>query len=718
MHLRTKLLLFLSVIIIAATMSASTGVYMTACAELEKEAKIRLKDSTALLAELVQRRFDAELRKFEHWAAMPMVIRTALDYKNPQLLSTFGSYFSAIVSMEPYTSIYLINREGDLVACDDPRRMHHQYVRNVVSKLADAHAGFAGTPSIGLPTLSLATGRPVVPLTAPVWHEGRVVAILRAGIDMGRLNQELLASLAFEQQERFYIFDPSIPLTLPKGHKLHAPSDLGPYKPLPDALQAAFERTTNDVFHYRTNSGEHLVASAQMQNPSWVFLVSQPMSEIIAPIRTLRQTTAVIVALMLVVLVGSIFLVTAPVVRGIESCRKFATNIRHGRLDHRMQIQSSDEVGQLSRDLNEMATQLQLNHQALEDAERKYRTIFENAGEGIFQTDIEGNILVANQALAAILGALSPAELVGRNVQQFYSDLQRRTELLTRLQAEGEVRSFAFEINRLDGTRRQVMLNARAEHNAEGEIGVIQGIIEDITERQEAKAQERRVHETEELLLQTEIEMLRYQINPHFLFNALNSLRELVISAPHDAVRMIESMAYFCRASLVNRAKVLSTVAEEIVHAKHYLEIQKARFGDRLQVRIDAGDGVRSVSIPAFIIQPLVENAVKYGRKSGANPLFVQIQASLDGDCCLIQVGNTGRWFDPDSEETGSSTRLGLENVQRRLTYHYGDGIGPTVTEEDGWVTITVHFPVLKPSGDGRGRGDEPDVNFASQRSA
>ena len=711
MSLRTKLLLILSTIVMGAAVSASLIVYVIARAELEQGAKRQLRGDAVLLAELVQRRFDAELRNFQHWAAMPMVTRTALDYKDPELLSAFHHYFSIVIASEPYSSVYLINREGDCVACDDPRRLYHPYARNVVSKKPDARAGFAGTAGIGHSELSPATGRPVVPLTAPVWHKGKVVAILRTSVDMGRLNRELLASLHLEHKERYYMFDPSLPLTLPEGKQLHTPTDLAPYSPPPGALRAAFDGASNRVFRYRDRSGEHLVASSRMQHPPWVFLAAQPMSEILAPVRTLRQTTAVVVALMLGLLALSIFRLTAPVIRGIEHCRKFAADIRRGRLDRRLQLQSSDEVGQLARDLNKMARQLQLNHQALEEAEHKYRGIFESAVEGIFQTDAAGDIRVANPALADLLGAPSADDVVGRNALQFYGDPQRRAELVDRLRADGEVSGFAIEIRTLDSDRRQGLLHARAERIAGGDIGVIRGIIQDVTEHQEAEARERQARETEDLLLRTELEMLRYQINPHFLFNALNSLRELVISAPRDGVQMIEALAAFCRASLVNRSDGLSTITEEFAHAEYYLKIQQVRFGQRLQVEIEADGRVGHVPIPAFIIQPLVENAVKYGQKSGANPLGVQIHASSDGACCVVKVANTGRWFEPDREDTGSGTRLGLENVQRRLARHYGGGAELTVKEEGGWVIIKVlfsvqatmvgwgHDPSLKPDG-------------------
>ena len=210
---------------------------------------------------------------------------------------------------------------------------------------------------------------------------------------------------------------------------------------------------------------------------------------------------------------------------------------------------------------------------------------------------------------------------------------------------------------------------------------------------QEAEAQERLAHETEDLLLRTELEMLRYQINPHFLFNALNSIRELVIDDPSAGVQMIEALAAFCHASLTNRSGSLSTVAEELTHAQYYMKIQQVRFGERLQVEMKREGRVDAVPVPAFIIQPLVENAVKYGQKSKSNPLRVRIDTFPEGAFCVVKVANTGRWFEPDPI-ADSGTRLGLENVRRRLARYWGEDAGLTVEEKEGWVTVKVRFPI------------------------
>ena len=344
----------MSTIVVGAAVLASSIVYNSACVELEKAAENRLTEDVTLLVQLVQLRIEAELRKFEHWAAMPLVVQTALNYNDPDQAKAFKDYFFSVVKREPYSTVFIVNRAGDLVACDDPRLLYQPHVRKVVSKRSSVRAGFSGEANIGESLMSVARGRPIVTLTAPVWHDGRVEAILRSHIDMGRLRKELLGPLNKGPRKKFFLFDPSLPKALPKGQTPPAPSDLGPFLLPPAALRDAFARASGNVFRYQAQSGEHLAAASTMEHPAWVFFVSQSMSEILAPIRTLRNITIVVIAATLGILIGSILLLTAPTVRGIERCREFSANIRLGRLDHRLRIKSRDEVGLLAHDLNEM----------------------------------------------------------------------------------------------------------------------------------------------------------------------------------------------------------------------------------------------------------------------------------------------------------------------------------------------------------------------------
>ena len=694
MSLRTKLILILPSIIIAVALASSALVYLFASNELEQRAKRRLMGTAVLVAESMQLRFNAELRKFEYWAATPLVIDTARDCTNPEMLSAFAKYFSTVVAREPYSSVNLILKNGECVASNDSRRVYQAHCRKIVSQRPSAKAGFLGIANIGHTLPSVADDRPVVTLTAPVRYQGEVMAILRSGVDMGRLSQEILKLHTPEPKEKVYFFDPTLPPSPPGGLKLRAPAHWEHYSLPPEMLRNALEKRDESIFRYRDSQGEYLVAFAQMRAPKWTILVSQPVAAILAPVKLLGKITLLVVAITIVLLIASIFLITAPVVGRIERCRVFSAEICNGHLERRLRLESRDEVGELARDLNEMAAQLQENFHDLEEAERKYRGIFENSVEGIFQTDSDGTLLAVNPRLAAILGAPRADDLVGKNSLGFYADSGMREQLLDRLRTEGEVVGFECEVVRMDGDRLQAFLHARAELDTQGEIRIIHGSVEDVTELREAEAKARRAREAEDLLLRTELEMLRYQVNPHFLFNTLNSIREMVLTDPGDGVEMIEALAGFYHSCLIHRSEPLATISEELDRIEKYLRIQKIRFGDQLEITTRMDTAAGRVYMPVFIGQPIVENAIKYGRRSGARPLKIRIEARLEGEKCLLTVANTGRWFESDQAAHPDSTHLGLEYVQRCLAHHYGSEAALDIEQEGGWVIARIIFPM------------------------
>ena len=227
MKLRTKLILILTSIVIVVALTSSALVYLFASDRLEQRAKQRLIGTAVLLTEAIQLRFDTELRKFEYWAATPLVIDTAWDYKNPKTVSAFDQYFSAVVAREPYSSVNLILKNGACVASNDPRRMYQAHCPKVVSKRVSAQAGFNGNASIGRTVLSVADDRPVATLTAPVRHLGKVVAILRAGVDMGRFSQEVLKLHTLAPKEKIYFFRPLFALGHARWPQAPGPSQLG-----------------------------------------------------------------------------------------------------------------------------------------------------------------------------------------------------------------------------------------------------------------------------------------------------------------------------------------------------------------------------------------------------------------------------------------------------------------------------------------------------------
>lgn len=171
--------------------------------------------------------------------------------------------------------------------------------------------------------------------------------------------------------------------------------------------------------------------------------------------------------------------------------------------------------------------------------------------------------------------------------------------------------------------------------------------------------------------LRAELEQLRLQLDPHFLFNALNGVAEEIPEHPAAALEMLRNLTAYLRHSLDGIDRTVVTVEGEVAGLAAYLAVQKARFGDRLRVRIDASDEARTRRIASFLLQPLVENGVKHGRRDDGLDLSVHIR--LSGDTLHIDIENTGQLDTTRRSARRQRPGIGLENVRRRLALHYPD---------------------------------------------
>ncbi|CAM2064344.1 Histidine kinase [Sulfidibacter corallicola] len=198
---------------------------------------------------------------------------------------------------------------------------------------------------------------------------------------------------------------------------------------------------------------------------------------------------------------------------------------------------------------------------------------------------------------------------------------------------------------------------------------------------------------SEALAREAQLQMLRYQLNPHFLFNSLNSIRSLIHENPESAGEVVEELSDFLRSSLLREAVSQVTLRDEIDTLRSYLAVEKIRFEDKLVWRFEIEPETASCLLPAFLLHPLLENAVKYGMKTSPKPLRLSLSAVLREDTLHIEVANSGRWVDPEAtkdDEWGQSTGLGLRNVRERLKFSYPDGHRFTVREADGWVRARI----------------------------
>lgn len=172
-----------------------------------------------------------------------------------------------------------------------------------------------------------------------------------------------------------------------------------------------------------------------------------------------------------------------------------------------------------------------------------------------------------------------------------------------------------------------------------------------------------------------QLEMLRYQINPHFLFNTLNSISTLVLLAETErANTMLSRLSSFLRYSLVGEREGQATIAQEMQALKLYLDIERTRFEDRLRTRFDIAPEIMNARIPSLLLQPLVENAVKYAVTPLEEGADISVTGRAIGDRLELTVADTGPGLvDGKPGPTHDGTGVGLANIRERLQQAYGD---------------------------------------------
>jgi sensor histidine kinase YesM len=196
------------------------------------------------------------------------------------------------------------------------------------------------------------------------------------------------------------------------------------------------------------------------------------------------------------------------------------------------------------------------------------------------------------------------------------------------------------------------------------------------------------------------LELLRYQLNPHFLYNALNSIYGQIESKPAAAAEMVVRVAEFCRATLTRGTDALQTVDDELKMIASYLMVEKARWGEDLEVQIDANTAARARALPSFVLLPLVENAIKYGSVTNPGVLHIRVSVRvLAGDHLELEVANTGQWIEPGTASETlpgiASTGIGYENLRARLQRFYPGRHVLAHESADGWVKVKLSLAPL-----------------------
>ncbi|RYY66938.1 MAG: sensor histidine kinase [Chitinophagaceae bacterium] len=200
---------------------------------------------------------------------------------------------------------------------------------------------------------------------------------------------------------------------------------------------------------------------------------------------------------------------------------------------------------------------------------------------------------------------------------------------------------------------------------------------------QERAATERRRSEAEALSRDAELANLRQQLQPHFLFNSLNSINTLIGMQPDKARRMVQQLSDFLRGTLKQDQRQWMPFEEELAHLSLYLDIEKVRFGHRLQTEV--ANKSSGMLIPVLLLQPVVENAIKFGLYDTTDAITIDIRAWPEEGALIIEVRNP---FDPVTSAPRKGTGFGLSSVQRRLYLLFArNDLLHTETENDRFTT-------------------------------
>lgn len=216
-----------------------------------------------------------------------------------------------------------------------------------------------------------------------------------------------------------------------------------------------------------------------------------------------------------------------------------------------------------------------------------------------------------------------------------------------------------------------------------------------VEELDRSKAREIRAAQLESRLATAQLENLRIQLQPHFLFNTLNTISSMVDDDPEGAERMIARLSDLLRSTLRAAGTQLVPLDEELEFLRSYLDIQKERFGERLDVELDIDDATREVPVPPLILQPIVENAVTHGIAHLEDGGRIRLATSLAERLLLLRIENDGP---PPAEQDGWGTGLGT-SLERLRQLYGGRARLDLAARAEGGARVLLEIPVPEPDG-------------------
>ncbi len=208
--------------------------------------------------------------------------------------------------------------------------------------------------------------------------------------------------------------------------------------------------------------------------------------------------------------------------------------------------------------------------------------------------------------------------------------------------------------------------------------------------QQDQKKMDAHKAETEQLAREAELYKLRQQLQPHFLFNSLNSISALTALQPEKARHMINQLSEFLRGTLRKDEKQWNTLKEEMQYLELYLEIEKVRFGHRLQTAVDCDEASLDLKLPSLLLQPVVENAIKFGLYDTTGDVLIKVKAQKKDNSLEVFVENP---FDPETSQPLKGTGFGLPSIQRRLFLLFARQDLLITKKEDNHFTTIILIP-------------------------
>jgi signal transduction histidine kinase len=227
-------------------------------------------------------------------------------------------------------------------------------------------------------------------------------------------------------------------------------------------------------------------------------------------------------------------------------------------------------------------------------------------------------------------------------------------------------------------------------------------MLENVRLQARKQEQEQRARELSLQASRSELKALRAQINPHFLFNALNAIAGLIHKDPFRADATVEQLAEVFRYTLKSSQKEWARLEEEMEFVQAYLEVEQARFGDRLTVEIDIDPAVRRVPVPTMVVQTLVENAVKHGVGAVRGPARIEVRARPEEGRLVVEVGDNGPGFPEPAAASGGMASYGLRNIRERFRGYFGGRarLDALRDEELGVTVVRIAVPLDHAKGD------------------